>query len=337
MAEHPTLVMGRILETYEGFKDLEELVDVGGGVGSTLNLIVSKYPRLVVVLAVDSILPVAAETSSYAKQTFHVDLCMLTFNPVEKERTEEFKYLAKETGFAGATHENGDIETLAYRNDVNNCSCPKVNLVINENGFDSTFAPDLQERSNWLPELNLGPNLDDGLYVGEIYVKKYEDDVISQINISEEPIHKSSLNTTSHNLGQPNAEAETKQIEGQFRDLQEPRSCCEYDYNANTLLEDGPMTESPISIGSSSDVDGLENVDAMLALEENLWLEFQSSWEHILLVDGTMIQSPTKIGFPIDVHDLENVDGGHILVGKNPCLESDSTWEHIDFNEEDHI
>ncbi|GLJ55145.1 hypothetical protein SUGI_1183570 [Cryptomeria japonica] len=78
MAEHSTLVMGRILEPYEGFKDLEELVDV-----------------------VDSILPVAAETSSYAKQTFHVDLCMLAFNPVEKERTEEFKYLAKETGFAG--------------------------------------------------------------------------------------------------------------------------------------------------------------------------------------------------------------------------------------------
>ncbi|GLJ55149.1 hypothetical protein SUGI_1183700 [Cryptomeria japonica] len=38
--------MGRILDTYEGFKDLEELVDVGGEVGSTLNLIVFKYPHI---------------------------------------------------------------------------------------------------------------------------------------------------------------------------------------------------------------------------------------------------------------------------------------------------
>ncbi|GLJ55104.1 hypothetical protein SUGI_1182650 [Cryptomeria japonica] len=44
MDDHSTLMMGRILETYEGFKGLEELVDVGGGVGSTLNLIVFKYP-----------------------------------------------------------------------------------------------------------------------------------------------------------------------------------------------------------------------------------------------------------------------------------------------------
>ncbi|GLJ55158.1 hypothetical protein SUGI_1183880 [Cryptomeria japonica] len=167
MAEHSTIVMGRILETYEGFKDLEELVDVGGGTGFTLNLIVSKYPHIrgvnfdmphVVadapqfpgvthvggdmfasvpsgkaifmkwilhdwsddhcikllknchkalpengkVIAVDSILPVAAETSSYAKQAFHVDLCMLAYNPGGKERTEEeFKDLAKATGFAG--------------------------------------------------------------------------------------------------------------------------------------------------------------------------------------------------------------------------------------------
>nr|AFX98069.1 caffeic acid O-methyltransferase [Cunninghamia lanceolata]QBC40976.1 caffeic acid O-methyltransferase [Cunninghamia lanceolata] len=167
MSEHSTLVMGRVLETYQGFKDLEELVDVGGGIGSTLNLIVSKYPHIkgvnfdmphVVadapefpgvthvggdmfdsvpsgkaifmkwilhdwsddhcikllknchkalpekgkVIAVDSILPVAAETSAYARQAFHVDLCMLAYNPGGKERTEEeFKDLAKATGFAG--------------------------------------------------------------------------------------------------------------------------------------------------------------------------------------------------------------------------------------------
>ncbi|GLJ55156.1 hypothetical protein SUGI_1183820 [Cryptomeria japonica] len=167
MAEHSILNMGRILEIYEGFKDLEELVDVAGGVGHTLNIIVSKYPNIrgvnfdqphVVadapqfpgvthiggdmfdsvpsaraifmkwilhdwsdahcikllkncykalpengkVIVVDSILPVAAETSSYARQAFHVDLCMLVHNPGGKERTEEeFKQLAKAAGFAG--------------------------------------------------------------------------------------------------------------------------------------------------------------------------------------------------------------------------------------------
>ncbi|GLJ55162.1 hypothetical protein SUGI_1183920 [Cryptomeria japonica] len=46
MAEHSAMVMERILDSYQGFKDLEELLDVGGGVGSTLNLIVSKHPHI---------------------------------------------------------------------------------------------------------------------------------------------------------------------------------------------------------------------------------------------------------------------------------------------------
>ncbi|GLJ54963.1 hypothetical protein SUGI_1180060 [Cryptomeria japonica] len=60
------------------------------------------FPENGKVIAVDSILPVAAETSSYAGQTSHVDLRMLVFNPVGKERTEEeFKDLAKAIGFVG--------------------------------------------------------------------------------------------------------------------------------------------------------------------------------------------------------------------------------------------
>ncbi|XP_068650128.1 caffeic acid 3-O-methyltransferase 1-like [Aristolochia californica] len=46
MSDHSTLVMKKILETYSGFHDLKELVDVGGGVGATLNLIISKYPHI---------------------------------------------------------------------------------------------------------------------------------------------------------------------------------------------------------------------------------------------------------------------------------------------------
>ncbi|GLJ42455.1 hypothetical protein SUGI_0879880 [Cryptomeria japonica] len=46
MAEHSAMVMERILDSYQGFKDLEELLDVGGGIGSTLNLIVSRHPHI---------------------------------------------------------------------------------------------------------------------------------------------------------------------------------------------------------------------------------------------------------------------------------------------------
>ncbi|OIC42318.1 hypothetical protein A7L55_21345 [Acinetobacter baumannii] len=54
------------------------------------------------VIVVDVILPVAAETSPYACQGFHLDLLMLAYNPGGKERTEqEFQDLAKETGFSG--------------------------------------------------------------------------------------------------------------------------------------------------------------------------------------------------------------------------------------------
>nr|WEG19587.1 caffeic acid O-methyltransferase [Picea asperata] len=167
MSEHSTMLMNKILDTYQGFKEVQELVDVGGGVGSTLNLIVSRYPHIsginfdmphVVtdaphypavkhvggdmfdsvptgqaifmkwilhdwsddhcrkllknchkalpekgkVIVVDTILPVAAETSPYARQGFHIDLLMLAYNPGGKERTEqEFQDLAKEAGFAG--------------------------------------------------------------------------------------------------------------------------------------------------------------------------------------------------------------------------------------------
>ena len=46
MSEHSNMLMNKILDTYQGFKELHELVDVGGGVGSTLNLIISKYPHI---------------------------------------------------------------------------------------------------------------------------------------------------------------------------------------------------------------------------------------------------------------------------------------------------
>ncbi|CAH2070010.1 unnamed protein product [Thlaspi arvense] len=46
MSNHSTITMKKILETYNGFEGLTSLVDVGGGIGSTLKMIVSKYPDL---------------------------------------------------------------------------------------------------------------------------------------------------------------------------------------------------------------------------------------------------------------------------------------------------
>eukprot|EP00253_Pinus_taeda_P026778 PITA_26778 len=167
MSETSTMLMNKILDTYEGFKDVQELVDVGGGVGATLNFIVSRYPHMsginfdtphvvaeaprhpVVkhvggdmfdsvpsgqaictksilddwsdepcrkiltnchkaspekgkVIVVDTILPLAAETSPHARHAFNFDLLMLTNSPGGKERTEqEFQELSDEAGFVG--------------------------------------------------------------------------------------------------------------------------------------------------------------------------------------------------------------------------------------------
>ena len=41
-----SMVMKKILETYNGFESLKEVVDVGGGFGANIGLIVSKYPHI---------------------------------------------------------------------------------------------------------------------------------------------------------------------------------------------------------------------------------------------------------------------------------------------------
>ncbi|KAI5650811.1 hypothetical protein M9H77_36816 [Catharanthus roseus] len=43
MSNHSTIIMKKILEIYQGFQGLKTVVDVGGGTGATLNMIVSKY------------------------------------------------------------------------------------------------------------------------------------------------------------------------------------------------------------------------------------------------------------------------------------------------------
>ncbi|GAB2293371.1 hypothetical protein Dimus_027570 [Dionaea muscipula] len=46
MFNHTTIVMRKVIESYKGFEDIKQLVDVGGGVGSTLKVILSQYPYI---------------------------------------------------------------------------------------------------------------------------------------------------------------------------------------------------------------------------------------------------------------------------------------------------
>lgn len=44
MFNHTNLVFKKILESYSGFENLKQVVDVGGGIGVALSLIAFKYP-----------------------------------------------------------------------------------------------------------------------------------------------------------------------------------------------------------------------------------------------------------------------------------------------------
>nr|GEV28898.1 caffeic acid 3-O-methyltransferase-like [Tanacetum cinerariifolium] len=46
MVNHTTIAMKTIIECYHGFENLTSVVDVGGGLGITINMIVSKHPTI---------------------------------------------------------------------------------------------------------------------------------------------------------------------------------------------------------------------------------------------------------------------------------------------------
>lgn len=46
MRNHKALVIKKILEIYKGFEEINQLVDVAGGLGANLSLLVSKYPQI---------------------------------------------------------------------------------------------------------------------------------------------------------------------------------------------------------------------------------------------------------------------------------------------------
>ncbi|KAF2561949.1 hypothetical protein F2Q70_00016340 [Brassica cretica] len=46
MSEPSTMILKKVLDVYRGFEDVNTLVDVGGGSGTTLGLVTSKYPHI---------------------------------------------------------------------------------------------------------------------------------------------------------------------------------------------------------------------------------------------------------------------------------------------------
>ncbi|XP_028762814.1 isoliquiritigenin 2'-O-methyltransferase-like [Neltuma alba] len=46
MADFSTMMMKYVLEKYKGFEGISTLVDVGGGIGQSLKMVISKYPSI---------------------------------------------------------------------------------------------------------------------------------------------------------------------------------------------------------------------------------------------------------------------------------------------------
>lgn len=46
MFDSSRIIMKKVLETYTGFEGIESIVDVGGGTGAVINMIVSKYSNI---------------------------------------------------------------------------------------------------------------------------------------------------------------------------------------------------------------------------------------------------------------------------------------------------
>ncbi|KAK1353213.1 hypothetical protein POM88_052348 [Heracleum sosnowskyi] len=123
MYNHTTIVMQKILEVYTGFKEITEIIDVGGGTGATVAKIIAIYPQIrginfdlphVIknaaplpefgkVVIVESVVPEYTNTGSSLKlsNVMDIDMVMIVINPGGKDRSlKEFEALAKESGFA---------------------------------------------------------------------------------------------------------------------------------------------------------------------------------------------------------------------------------------------
>ncbi|KAI3806894.1 hypothetical protein L1987_22812 [Smallanthus sonchifolius] len=134
MVDTSVILMKEMLKYYRGFNNLKSLVDVGGGLGITLNMIVSQYPTIKginldlpqviqhapfypgiehvggdmfqnipkgdAIFMKKKVLPFLPDASSLVKAITNLDVVMMTQTHRGKERTEdEFQTLAKLAGF----------------------------------------------------------------------------------------------------------------------------------------------------------------------------------------------------------------------------------------------
>ncbi|KAJ8419777.1 hypothetical protein Cgig2_030591 [Carnegiea gigantea] len=136
MSNYSTIIMRDMLERYNGFEGISTLVDIAGGTGASINMVVSKYPTIKginfdlphwtlcdwsdehclkllkncynalpdngKVIVCDYVLPTAPETSHAAKTVFLLDAIMLANFVGGKGRTQqEFEALARKARFEG--------------------------------------------------------------------------------------------------------------------------------------------------------------------------------------------------------------------------------------------
>ncbi|KAL2645200.1 hypothetical protein R1flu_012787 [Riccia fluitans] len=117
MAGSSALVMSSLLQEYKGFEGLNTLVDVGGGIGENLALILSKYPHL---RGINFDLPyvvnkglqirdaklinmdvLVVDTSLKSQSGFSIDVLMLTYLNGGRERNlSQFRKIAAAAGFS---------------------------------------------------------------------------------------------------------------------------------------------------------------------------------------------------------------------------------------------
>ncbi|KAL0351470.1 UNVERIFIED_CONTAM: Bergaptol O-methyltransferase [Sesamum calycinum] len=119
MKAHSTALMRKTVRVYDGFSSLSSIVDVGGGTGTTLAIIVAKYPYIKginfdlphvvrnapshngICFEVPKEMPSysSPQTDAHAKYASGMDIIMLTHLEGKERTKNEFETLATKAGF----------------------------------------------------------------------------------------------------------------------------------------------------------------------------------------------------------------------------------------------
>lgn len=75
MHNHTAIVMKKILEIYKGFEELNQLVDVGGGLGTNMRLIVNAYPQI---RGINFDLPYVIKNAPLSPGTFNMNMICIS-------------------------------------------------------------------------------------------------------------------------------------------------------------------------------------------------------------------------------------------------------------------